>query len=524
MPFTTLSPHTLKALFTAKEEVALLDVREHGEYGESHPFHAVNIPYSRFELLLSRLVPRKNVMMVLFDQADEGRAKACATAAEAMGYTQVQVLSGGANEWEAAGYTNYAGVNVPSKAFGEIVHEVYGTPSITATKLAEWRATGQPVRVLDGRPIAEYEKMSIPGSYACPNGELALRAPHMIPDETLPVVVNCGGRTRSIIGAQTLLWLGISNPTYALENGTHGWRLAGFSPEHGQDRFFPARVEPTPEQVRIARRHAIDKGAITLSASEARIWLTEQKSTTYLFDVRTAEEYANGHLPGAVHAPGGQLMQATDHWVGVTGARVILVDDDGCRAPMVAAWLSLMGIKSAWYSGDLEEWLKYNPQPAPERTRALLPTPEELPLDAELLSVSTLLDCRSSSAYRKGHLPGVQWVNRSLLAQQLASISPSEPIVIVADEEDSARIIAKDLQVDGYQIRGWLRWNRKAVEAAGLTVTVTPETPPDSERLDYLFFVHDRHEGNLDAARRYLEWELGLLEQLDEEERSTFRI
>lgn len=524
MPPMSISPYVVKAHFESAKEVALLDVREHGEYGEAHPFHAINLPFSGFELLLEQLVPRRGVIMVLLDQQDEGRAWACAHAAESLGYTRVFVLSGGANGWEAAGYTLFAGVNVPSKTFGELVHEVFATPSISATRLAEWQNTGMPVTVLDGRTPAEYRKMSIPGSYACPNGELALRAIHMIPDTERPVVVNCAGRTRSIIGAQTLRWLGISNPIYALENGTQGWRLAGLVLEQGQSRLYPEAVEPTFEQARQAQDQAIEQGAIALSAQDVGFWLADQDITTYLLDVRTAEEYARGHFPGAVHAPGGQLLQATDHWIGVTGARVILVDDEGCRAPMVAAWLSLMGIRSAWVSDDRGEWQRYNPAPAPSRVRSLLPSLVELTLDAEIVSACTLLDCRSSAAFRQSHLAPAHWINRSLLTRQLAGFARRQPVVMVAADADSAGLIAYDLQTEGYQVQGWSPWDPEAAERAGLAVVQTPETPPDVDCLDFLFFVHDRHDGNLDAARRYLAWETGLLTQLDTEELSTFRL
>ena len=59
--------------------------------------------------------------------------------------------------------------------------------------------------------------------------------------------------------------------------------------------------------------------------------------------------------------------------------------------------------------------------------------------------------------------------------------------------------------------------------AAGLPVVATPGTPIDADCIDYLFFVHDRHDGNADAARRYIEWEQGLVDQLDDDERAIFR-
>src|SRR5690606_19223151 len=131
-------------------------------------------------------------------------------------------------------YVTFAGVNLPSKTFGEIAEHVYNTPSVSADKLyAMLNDKSSKVVVLDGRPIPEYRKMNIPGSYCCPNGELALRVQELVPDPETTIVVNCAGRTRSIIGAQTLIHLDVPNKVYALENGTQGWYLHDYPLEHG---------------------------------------------------------------------------------------------------------------------------------------------------------------------------------------------------------------------------------------------------------------------------------------------------
>jgi rhodanese-related sulfurtransferase len=62
-----------------------------------------------------------------------------------------------------------------------------------------------------------------------------------------------------------------------------------------------------------------------------------------LLDVRTPEEFSAGSIPGAAHAPGGQLVQATDQWVAVRNARLVLIDGEGVRAPVVASWLKQLG-------------------------------------------------------------------------------------------------------------------------------------------------------------------------------------
>jgi rhodanese-related sulfurtransferase len=114
---------TLKAWLSDNRELALLDVREHGQFGEGHLFFAVPLPYSRFELGLPALVPNPAVALVLCDGGN-GVAERAAARAEALGYRNVHVLTGGTPGWQRAGYTLFAGVNVPSKTFGELIeHE-----------------------------------------------------------------------------------------------------------------------------------------------------------------------------------------------------------------------------------------------------------------------------------------------------------------------------------------------------------------------------------------------------------------
>ena len=124
-----IDPHVLKSWLSGRSEIALLDVREHGQYGAGHPFLAVSSPYSRFELTLPDLVPNPGVRLVLLD-ADDGVAMRAARRAHALGYHNVRVLADGAEGWRAAGYTLFAGVHVPSKTFGELVELARHTPRV----------------------------------------------------------------------------------------------------------------------------------------------------------------------------------------------------------------------------------------------------------------------------------------------------------------------------------------------------------------------------------------------------------
>ncbi|WP_455280819.1 rhodanese-like domain-containing protein [Cupriavidus necator] len=525
----TIDAATLRNWLNDGQSLALFDVREHGEHGEGHPFLAVPLPYSRLELEVNRLAPRRAERIVLFDAGDDGDAVAQRAARHlaALGYSAVSVLGGGARAWAAAGYTLFKGVNVPSKTFGELIEQVQHTPHLNAVDLAARRAAGEPFVLIDGRTVEEHRKMTIPGALSCPNGELALRLPALLPNPNTPVVVHCAGRTRSIIGAQTLIDLGLPNPVLALENGTQGWYLAGYALEHGSQRT--AAQAPSAHTLAVARERStrlLERfGLPALSASRAQRWLDDDTRTTYLFDIRGAEEFANGTIDGAQHAPGGQLVQATDRYIGVRGSRVIVFDDDGVRAPVIADWLHQLGFESAVLADGIHAALKVPARPAS------LPAHGLPVLDASLLRAllsenpsATRIDLRESAEYEHGHARGAAWSIRPRLLARLEAlgVARDQPVVLIANEPEVAIVAGKDLLDAGYRHVYRTDNGHRTWQAAGLPEDTGPL--PREERIDYLFFVHDRHEGNADAARAYLAWETGLIAQCAPDELAVFRI
>ncbi len=327
------------------EEIALLDVREEAAFGPEHILLAIHLPLSRLELRAGWLVPRRNTRIVLCDGGGEGLAERAAGILEGYGYRNIAVLDGGVAAWRAAGHAVFSGVNVPSKAFGEVVEHGYRTPSIAAQELKARIDARENMVIVDSRPLDEFRVMSIPTATCVPGGELVWRIGALAPDPETLVVVNCAGRTRSIMGAQSLINAGIPNRVVALRNGTMGWHLAGLALDHGQTRYLP---EVSPAQAEDARRRA---QAVCARFAVPRIdratleaWQAEPDRTTFLFDVRSPEEFLAGHLPGSISAPGGQLVQATDRYIGTLRARLVLVDDDGVRAAMTASWLKQMAL------------------------------------------------------------------------------------------------------------------------------------------------------------------------------------
>jgi rhodanese-related sulfurtransferase len=514
---------TLKSWLSDGGEIALLDVREYGRYGEGHLFFAVSLPYSRFELGLPGLVPNPRVRLVLCDEG-EGVAERAAKRAEALGYGNVHVLAGGTGAWKAVGYPIYAGVNVPSKAFGELVELERHTPRVTASELQAMKQRGEDIAIVDGRTVAEFQKMNIPGGVCCPNGELALRIRQLVPDPKTKIVVNCAGRTRSIIGAQTLIDFGVPNEVVALENGTQGWFLAGLKLENGAQRRYGAEPAPDLETRRWkARALAKDRGVAFVEPDEVNAWLTDKGRTTYLLDVRTPEEFAANGPTGFKHAPGGQLVQTTDHWVGTRGARIVLVDDDGVRAPMSAQWLRQLGHEACVLEGGVAVAGEIRaPRTAAKPAQAAPASMTAAELAAKIGAGSLqVVDLRPSASYRKEHIAGAVWSIRPRVA---AVADADKTVVLIADDPDIAALAALDLAEAGLRGVRLLAGGHAAAKAAGMKVASTPDVPADAECIDFLFFTAGRHEGDEAAARQYIAWEIGLVDQLDAAERASFKV
>jgi rhodanese-related sulfurtransferase len=385
------------------------------------------------------------------------------------------------------------------------------------------QADGEDLVVVDGRPFSEYQKMNIPGGICCPNAELPYRIGEIVKSPKTKIIVNCAGRTRSIMGAQTLINFGIENPVYALENGTQGWVLADMALERGASRRYPDAVagDRLPTLQSHAKSLMARHGVLTASAAEVQAWLREDTRTTFLLDVRTPEEFAKGSIPGAVHAPGGQLIQATDQWVGVRNARIVLLDGEGVRAPVVASWLKQLGCDVYVLEGGVGAKVSAEPAPKARLPQVAQITPEALQRALDV-GGCTVFDLRPSMSFREAHIPRTRWSIRSRLVEDARDAR--DPVVLVCDELDLARLAAADLFEAHHRSVKILEGSLRGWTEAGLPTEASADTPADRECIDYLFFVHDRHAGNREAMKQYLAWETGLMAQLDAEDRELFRV
>jgi rhodanese-related sulfurtransferase len=338
-----------------RDEIALLDLRHEAAFATGHPLFAANMAAGRIALEAEARLPRKDVPIVVYD-AGEGLVAQAADRLEALGYTDVRQLDGGLQAWQAAGYELFQDVNSYAKAFGELVESRRHTPSLPADEVAALIAGKADIAILDVRRFDEYATMNIPGSVSVPGAELVLRAAAIAPDPATTIVVNCAGRTRSIIGTQSLINAGIANKVVALRNGTIGWTLAQRQLEHGADRR--GGIGPFDGAAANARDVAYRAGVRHLGPEEAAALTAQTRRSLYRFDVRDADEYAAGHIAGFRHYPGGQLVQEIDMAAPVRGARILLTDNRAVRADMTASWLAQMGwetcVLDGGYDGALE--------------------------------------------------------------------------------------------------------------------------------------------------------------------------
>jgi rhodanese-related sulfurtransferase len=510
------------------EEIAFLDLREEGPHCDGHPLLAINAPYSRLELDILRLVPRKSTRMILVDGNDGIAAKAAGRLVH-LGYSDVYTLTGGVAAWSMAGFPLFPSSNVPSKAFAEVVEIASHTPHVTAAELDAMRRDGTKHVVLDSRTVEEFNRFHVPGAMTCPGAELVYRFADLVPDEDTLVVVSCAGRTRSIIGAQSLINAGVPNKVVSLQGGTQGWRLAGLELERNTHATLSpvskaAIAAAEPRAATVAERY----GVTSIDRIALMGWQRDTRRTTYLLDVRPPEEFAAGHLPGSISSPGGQLVQAIDRWVGTRGARLVLVDDHNTRAVMTAHWLKQLGwdvviLEHAFDGAPLEQGP--GDAPAPSLPAAAIVTPDEAA--ALLTDGAAAISLGSSAAFRAGHPAGAYWTIRPRLGKLPGRVLGARRIVIFADDVAVAKLAVIDLaELTQAQIAivsgGSAAWG-----AAGYTIVATPETPPDEERIDFIFWNHNRHdtdEGAQQAMRNYLQWELDLPDEIAKDGLSGFRL
>jgi len=532
---TSVSVQDVQAMLTSNEVFAFFDVREEGEFSiKGHPLFATPLPLSRLEPRVFALLPDPKTKIVLMDAGDEGehgRANRAAARLKTMGYANVLTMTGGLKAWAAAGCEVFTGVNVPSKAFGEVVEHDNDTPRIDAADLQKLIDAKTDMVILDSRPMPEFNNMSIPGGIDCPGAELVYRVKDFAPRPETLVVVNCAGRTRSIIGAQSLINAGLPNKVMALKNGTMGWHLAGLKVARGETRSFgPQSAEAAKfaqaAAANIARRMGIRK--IDMAGLKK---LEGNGTPLYKLDVRDPSEYAKGHIKGFRHAAGGQLVQATDQYVGARNATIVLHDNDGVRATMTAHWLLQMNWNET-YVLDHEPAASELTTEAEPRYPAGFAVPVPASIAAadldKILKQTIVVDLDTSLKYRDGHVPGAWFAVRANLAKSMPDMIRQQPdarqVVLVSPDGEIAALAASEAAaVSGGRPVSILKGGMKAWRDAKLAVE-TGHTRMADPPTDVWYRPYDFKEDVEAAMRQYLDWEVDLVPQVKRDGTASFAV
>ena len=514
---STISVPALKALMSSDEPHALFDIREVGEAEAGHILGTTFLPRRMIEFRIAELVPKRDTLIVVYDEGGP-RADLAARTLRQLGYTRVSVLDGGAKSWAAAGHPLTEGNNVPSKLFGEQVHEHDHTPSVSAETLRDWQQRNKPFLVCDIRTPEEYARSRIPGAYSTAGFDVGLCMPDL-KDRSVPIVVNCAGRTRSIIACETLRRLGMEQ-VYALENGTMGWVLAELSLEKGDGA---GAIMPTP-----AARAAANRSATALAHSAGVSWIDPKgvgdaiaardrgESNAYFFDVRQTKEYDAGHIDGTTILPGALAVQRTDEFMPVRRAQIVLVDDDETRALIAGYWLRRSGFPNiavlkdglkAWTDAGLPLTRGRSRQPPlgfdEASARAKQVSPQAL---RAMLRECAVINVDTSRQFVEGRIVGSSWLPRGWLEVRIRDLVPdvTKTVVVTCRDGKQSVFAAATLAALGYQdVR---------VLSGGLSAAadLPRDAGEDAATSDAKDFILPPYAKGAAGMRRYLEWETRL--------------
>ncbi|WP_261561698.1 rhodanese-like domain-containing protein [Frankia tisae] len=526
----TIDVEALRTLLASGEEYALVDVRESGVTAhEGSILLAVSIPLSVLELKVGALIPRRDTPVITYDGGGGELAERGAARLRELGYTDVRALDGGLAAWAGAGHKVHSGGDhVIGQAFGEWIEEVYKTPHISVPELLERRAAGEDIVLLDSRPIGEFTHHSLPGGTSIPGAELVYRAAEVVLSPDTLVVVNCAGRTRSILGAQVLINAGLPNRVVSLEGGTQSWVLEGHELDHGKTSAAPLPSGAALDAAKAAGARFGERfGIAHIDRAKLDSFRNDGSRSLFVLDVRTVEEFEAGHLPGSLSAPSWDVAPWVFRHVGTHHSRVVLVDNDGVRATVAASWIAQIGWAEVYVLDDALDGVELEsgevPRPVLNLPTAGYTTITPGQLNTALSTDVLVLDVAASPEYRTGHIPGARFALRSRLAGAPAQIPGSGPIVVTSTDGVLARYAAAELTSLTDRPVQVLDGGTDAWRQAGF--------PVETDRTIWLHEPEDVvasgwRETDLEARkagfRHYLSWELGLVAELDQDDTVPF--
>lgn len=505
---TTINAQALKTLMVSEALYTVLDVRDWGEFTIEQIPETLSLPRGHLEKYIAVLVPKKDIQVVLYCDTGQRSARAAATL-ESFGYTNVSVLDGGLRSWKAAGYDTLHGWSLRGKEYGERLQVEEDIPDLTAEELHARLARGEKLYIPDTRTEPEFLNSHLPGAYSTPGGQLAVTVTDIARERDVPIVTNCAGRTRSLLGAHLLRRMGFLQ-VYALKGGTGAWRIAGYGSElQSGPGATVAPVSAAAQAVcgQFAERVAVEDKVAFMTPQELKA-RQEKGKLCYLLDVRQLDEYRAGHVPGARFCPGTQTALLVECFVGVKNATIVTMCDGRARGILAASLLQAMGYPHVYVlDGGTAAWTTQGFSLAsgaphevdygqPGWLTRLLPglpagvAPQELPIpgladahaQANVIASDALqarlaagehyrvLDLRSAGDFATAHIPGARWLSRGRLDLQIEQEVPDKNtmVVLYCWKGKESTLSTPTLKALGYQKVFVLQGGFAAWKGAGL--------------------------------------------------------
>jgi rhodanese-related sulfurtransferase len=309
-----------------------------------------------------------------------------------------------------------------------------------------------------------------------------------------------------------------------VKNGMAGWLLSGQRLAHGGVNVAPApTLESLQKALEATQRLADAVGLRTIDANQLREWCQDTNRTLYLFDVRTPQEYESGHIPEARSAPGGQLLQAFDTFVGTRNSRIVLVDDNGIRARITGFWLRQMGLEDVAI-------LEAACGPFRNRLASTKETSHRVnePLGVMVSEITVLqlhqlmaegnavvLDFSDSLKFGRGHIPGAWFAVRSRIAEALSKIPAGLQLVLTSEDGNFAALAYSEVKQISSTPVSVLRGGNGAWSMAGLPMESGRERLT-TKNDDVWYSPIDRPDP-IQAIHNYLDWETELIDRIQRE-------
>ncbi len=333
---------------------------------------------------------------------------------------------------------------------------------------------------LDVRERGEFAAAQIPRTSPLNRGALEYRAPVMVPDPRIPVVVCCDDGRRSGLAARTLERMGYAD-VRTLAGGIDRWRRQGLPLRSGWG------VHGKEYGERVA--HA---GGVTHMSAQELARRRKAHGKVVVVDVRSREEYLRGHVPEAYHIPGGNLPLDAPRLPLAEDTTLVVSCAGRTRGILGAQMLRESGFENVyalengvmgWFlagheiaSGEGEEVPEARSDAASARvlraTEALAASEgiRRCSRDAFLPLYESdrafyLLDVRLPEEYGAGRIPGSVSLplGQMALAHENFLAVRSAPVIVVSDDDVRPvwaasllqRLGFRDVAVLHHGLRGW---------------------------------------------------------------------